>query len=511
MVLAGAVASAPLVSGATASAASTPTARIGWAPCPGQPGYRCRTLAVPLDYQHPSRASVRMAVIEHPAPHSQGVVIFNPGGPGESGVLIFPLLVSLVPASVRDRFTLVSFDERGTGSSRPLLCGPSAAVASSAVAGTQAASQVFGDLEQSCRSGYPTLFGTVTTTTSARDMDQLRKSLGVSRINYYGISYGTVLGSVYRQLFPDHVRSMVLDGAVDANLSLSTDASEEAPAIQTALEHELTSCTDTEGCPLGSHPVTFYQDLQQQLARAPLPPPGDGDNTPVTEGDLGTATLLYLSVPGLASGYFTALAAAAFGDGTPLRSVALGLETDINGSSLVGPLWTITCNDAVAHPDGQGTAALARSLAARYPLGGAEAVSNNLIGCSGWGTSKGAIGHLSPNRCPDTSGHRQHLRSQYSLCLGPPADIDHRRAARHVCRIRSLVDPQRIGQWLHAEGSQRLSRPRHAPGQRDPLRSLTVGTQLRWPTSDPAGLPILQERSRDPRAPVSVNVRESIG
>jgi hypothetical protein len=193
---------------------------------------------------------------------------------------------------------------------------------------------------------------------------------------------------------------MVLDGAVDTNLSLSDDATEEAPAIETALEHELTGCTVTPGCPLGADPVTFYRDLQEQLARAPLPAPGDGDTTPVTEGDLTTATLLYLSVPALTPGYFPALASAAAGNGTPLRSVALGLETDLDGASLVGPLWTITCNDAAAHPDGQATAALARSLAARYPLGGAEAVSNNLIGCPGWTSSSGAVARLSPNRAP---------------------------------------------------------------------------------------------------------------
>jgi len=343
---------------------------------------------------------VHLSVIEHPAAESKGVVVFNPGGPGESGVLIFPLLESLVPASLRQRFTLVSFDERGTGSSEPLLCGPSAVVASSAVAGTEAATRIFSNLERSCRSEHPALFPTVNTTTSARDMDQLRAALGVRRIDFYGLSYGTALGSVYEELFPSHVRSMVLDGAVDANLSLSVDATEEAPAIQNALEHALTSCMLAPDCPLGEDPVGLYRDLQQTLSRAPLPAPGDGDSTAVTVGDLDTATLLYLSAPNYATGYFPALAAAAAGNGTALRSVALGLEIDLNGQSLVGPLWAITCNDAATHPNATTTAALARSLEARYPLGGAEAVSNNLIACPGWTGTNGPIAHLSRTRAP---------------------------------------------------------------------------------------------------------------
>ena len=134
-------------------------------------------------------------VIEHPAPDSKGLIVFNPGGPGESGVLILPILASFVPTSVRSQFTLVSFDERGTGSSEPLLCGAPPAAASSAVAGTLAAAQTFSGLDRSCRSRYAKVFPTVDTTTSARDMNSLRLALGVDRINYYGLSYGTVLGS----------------------------------------------------------------------------------------------------------------------------------------------------------------------------------------------------------------------------------------------------------------------------------------------------------------------------
>ena len=320
--------------------------------------------------------------------------MFNPGGPGESGVLILPILASLVPASVQSQYTLVSFDERGTGSSDPLLCGPSPAEASSAVAGTNAAAQTFAGLDRSCHSVYPQLSPTVDTTTSARDMNSLRLALGVEEINYYGLSYGTVLGSVYRQLYPTHVRSMVLDGAVDANLSLSTDATLEAPAIQAALRHVLENCSTVAGCTLGSDALTSYEDLSTRLAQHPLPAPGDGDDVPVTVGDLMTATLLYLSAPAFTPGYFPALAAAEAGDGAPLRSVALGLETDLNGDSLVGPLWSITCNDASTHPSATATAALARRLAARFPLGGAEAVANNLIGCPGWTEPTGAVAHL---------------------------------------------------------------------------------------------------------------------
>ncbi|MGA8726624.1 MAG: alpha/beta fold hydrolase [Acidimicrobiales bacterium] len=386
-------------------------------------GYLCGTLRVPIDYPSPSRGSVPLAVIEHTVPHSKGVIVFNPGGPGESGVLILPVLASFVPESVRSSFTLVSFDERGTGSSEPLLCGASPQQASSAIAGTKAAAQTFGGLGRSCRSDDPQLFPTVDTTTSARDMNSLRLALGVDRINYYGLSYGTVLGSLYRQLYPNHVRSLVLDGAVDANLKLSTDATLEAPAIQNALVHVLNSCSTVPGCTLGPHALSFYEQLSARLAQIPLPAPGDGDDLPVTAGDLMTATLLYLSAPSLTPGYFSALSAAAAGDGAPLRSVALGLETDLNGHSLVGPLWTITCNDVAVHPNATATASLGQKLASRFPFGGTEAVANNLIGCPGWTDSTGSVRHLGV------------IRSNPPLVIGNTGDPNTPYAAAHLLAV----------------------------------------------------------------------------
>jgi pimeloyl-ACP methyl ester carboxylesterase len=264
------------------------------------------------------------------------------------------------------------------------------------------------------------MFLTVDTMTSARDMNNLRLALGAERINYYGLSYGTVLGSVYRQLYPTRVRSMVLDGAVDANLSLSADATLEAPAMQRALLHVLDNCATVPGCTLGPNALSFYERLSARLTQAPLPAPGQGDDQPVTVGDLMTATLLYLSAPSFTPGYFSALQAAALGKGTPLRSVALGLETDLNGSSLVGSLWSITCNDAADRPSARATASLARRLASRYPPAGGEAVANNLVGCPGWSHSTGTLAHLVA------------MRSQPPLVIGNTGDPNTPYAAAHL-------------------------------------------------------------------------------
>ncbi len=48
-----------------------------------------------------------------------------------------------------------------------------------------------------------------------RDMDVIRGVLGDPKMNYLGFSYGTRLGSTYAETFPQNVRAMVLDGALD--------------------------------------------------------------------------------------------------------------------------------------------------------------------------------------------------------------------------------------------------------------------------------------------------------
>ncbi len=332
--------------------------------------------------------------------------MFNPGGPGESGNQILPVVLARFPPSVRQSFDIVSFDPRGTGASQPLDCGTSPAAAASvnpvpsddnrALPGTP----VYAAMARSCRQRAPELVPFIDTVDTARDLDRIRQALGVPKLDYYGLSYGTVLGAVYADLFPQRVGAFVLDGAVDVGADLTTQAADEAPAAEQSLDHLLATCSATPTCPLGTDATSFYRSLSGTLARQALPAPGGGDDHPVTVGDLDTAALLTVSVPAFTPDFYTALLAARQGDGTPLRALALEFETDVDGASLVDPQWAITCNDTAQHPGPIAAGDQARSLAARYPLIGGYAVEYTMGGCVAWPAGRRPVTGIHPHGVP---------------------------------------------------------------------------------------------------------------
>ena len=71
------------------------------------------------------------------------------------------------------------------------------------------------EVADGCAEEYGDALGTFNTVDTARDMDRLREALGDEQLTYLGYSYGTTLGSTYAELFPDKVRALVLDAAVD--------------------------------------------------------------------------------------------------------------------------------------------------------------------------------------------------------------------------------------------------------------------------------------------------------
>lgn len=86
-------------------------------------------------------------------------------------------------------------------------------------------------------------------------------------------SYGTRLGAVYAEQFPQRVRAMVLDGAFDPNQG-TVERRLSAYGGQRAFEAMAATCAKKSDCPLGTDPkvaTSTFQSIVQPLRDAPMP------------------------------------------------------------------------------------------------------------------------------------------------------------------------------------------------------------------------------------------------
>ena len=206
-------------------------AKITWGKCPapaeGQtrdPHLSCGTLEVPLDYQNPGATKIDMAVsrLSTAKPGKRrGVLLLNPGGPALGGLDMPESMTSTLPKSVLDRYDLIGFDPRGVEHSTPQSCrlqDPSVSglfpypAADGSITKNVALAKA--DARQ-CATTVGKNLRYYTTANTARDVDRIRQALGEKKLSYWGQSYGTYLGAVYRSLFQDHTDRMILEGNVD--------------------------------------------------------------------------------------------------------------------------------------------------------------------------------------------------------------------------------------------------------------------------------------------------------
>jgi pimeloyl-ACP methyl ester carboxylesterase len=107
----------------------------------------------------------------------------------------------------------------------------------------------------------------------AKDLDALRAAVGDDKINYLGYSYGTRIGAAYAEAYPDKVRAMVLDGAVDPNADPIQADIDQAQAFQKAFDDYAADCAKEPDCPLGTDrakSVAVYRDLVDPLVDKPM-------------------------------------------------------------------------------------------------------------------------------------------------------------------------------------------------------------------------------------------------
>ncbi|MEU3174478.1 alpha/beta hydrolase [Streptomyces sp. NPDC007000] len=203
---------------------------LRWQDCrdAAQTGFECAVANVPLDHARPGDRTIELAVIRHraAAPRKRvGTLFFNPGGPGGPGTVGLPELYDKFPDELRDRYDIVSWDPRGVGESTAVRCFGTAEEAADRQADLppfpvgEQAQQVYitayADLAERCEQSDPQLLRHVSTADTARDLDLLRAAVGEERLHYWGVSYGTLLGATYANLFPERAGRLVLDGNVD--------------------------------------------------------------------------------------------------------------------------------------------------------------------------------------------------------------------------------------------------------------------------------------------------------
>jgi pimeloyl-ACP methyl ester carboxylesterase len=198
---------APPASGATA-APGQPTL-TDHHPCPGQPGFTCSTLTVPLDYhgQFPGSLKLQVATADNTdAP--KGVLLVLPGGPGYAGVPFASAAATILPA-VAKNYRLVTLDQRGTGELGAIDCPElQAQVGSSDIMAPSS------DAVRECAGVLGSTAQFYSTDQTIADYDQLRRALGADKMTLDAMSYGTFAAERYALRYPSHVNKLVLDSVV---------------------------------------------------------------------------------------------------------------------------------------------------------------------------------------------------------------------------------------------------------------------------------------------------------
>lgn len=360
--------------------------------------FGCGNLAVPLDYQNPDAGTVKLFLVRVRlgSQHDRiGSLLVNPGGPGGSGLDAAVGLSLQLPTDVLSRFDLIGFDPRGVGLSNPIECisdsmkDQIAAADPDARTPAEFAAQVTlsQQVATACSDKYGDKLPQFDTVQTARDMDEIREAVGDERTTYLGFSYGTLLGAVYAQLFPQRARALVLDGAVDPSQDQVASSEGQARGFENAFDQFAAACrAQGTKCPLGADPRRFVTTLMTKARATPIPSRKPGEQRQATAGNVQLAVISALYDQNKWPALSSALADAAKGDSAGVFTLGDEYnERDDSGhfTNILDANITINCNDTNEQISRATIDAKLVEWRKKYPLfGSSQALS--LLTCQNW-------------------------------------------------------------------------------------------------------------------------------
>ena len=251
----------------------------------------CGYVTVPEHHNRPKDRTIQLAVVrtrsigDNPAPDP---LMMEQGGPGGSTIGLFPSKIvpfTNVGTAILQQRDMVFVEQRGTQFSRPALTCPERVDHNVAVAK--------GELEFT-DSSWITACGDRLTATgvnfsafnsieNAADLYVVAEVLGYKQFNFYGASYGTLLGQYVLAQADEHpvkLRSLILDGVIRPDVDFNLGSSY---SISQALRNVFTACAQDAQCKQNYPNLeAVFLSLVDRLNQQPIPAKLTNPNTQKT-------------------------------------------------------------------------------------------------------------------------------------------------------------------------------------------------------------------------------------
>jgi len=374
------VLAAGIITGIVVSRSQDSAPELVWTSLDG--GLEEATLTVPIDHDSPGAGTLDLRVLRRPAddPNRRiGSLLVNPGGPGLGAETLVIDAKKFFEPELLIHFDIVGVDPRGTGQSTPAIeCIDDYDVFSAAVDLTPTDDEaraeqtaLIADFAGSCVARTGDAIVHMSTVSTARDLDSLRRALGEDTITYFGFSYGCVLGATWATLFPDTVRAAALDGCSDPTADLLEMTRQQVVAFQASVETFLATCLAAgPDCPIphDGDPAAALRELWVRAADGIPSMPG---RPAVNESILQTAIIVSMYSENTWPALSSAIAMGLDGDGSVLLQLAdLYYRRTADGTwgNDLEAIQVIHCMDRTDHPTDEQWAALNAELSDIAPL-----------------------------------------------------------------------------------------------------------------------------------------------